>query len=141
MKRLILAISAGSLALAGGATLAGCSSGSSAPVPPPTALSVLQSDGYTTNDGSLSANQLNTALGSASGDLSSGSAGSNTSGNAEVVLIMTPAGETAISAAGGASAIQALVPNGITVTINGDILRMDGTSAAIAQLGNTAPSA
>lgn len=110
-------------------------SGGSSSSTPPSALSVVQADGYTTGAAQLPAAQLTQDSGNVpAGTFTSGAAGFNSSGNGEVVIVLSSNGETLINAAGGQLALQAGVPSGVTVSINGDIIRMDGSEAALGQL-------
>lgn len=132
--RIALSVAAAS---ALGLTIAGCSSsGSSTTTAPPSAIFVVAADGYTASASALTPAELNAAVGTADqGDFSSGAAGFNSSGNAEVVIILTAQGQSDLNAAGGESAIQSQLPSGVSVTISGSVIRIDGTQASLGQLG------
>src|ERR1700733_10947937 len=95
---------------------------------PPSATSVLQSDGYTPS--SAIESSIASSLGSGSG-VSSSAAGTNSAGNIQVVLVYSNSGTAAIGAAGVKSAAP-----GIAVTNNGDVVTATGSAATWASLGS-----
>jgi len=116
--RNILYIAAGTLML--GLTIAGCSGSSQ-----PSALSILQSDGYTASVGSVSQSEIS-SLESSEG-LSGITAlvyGLNSAGNGEIVMVF--------SSTPPASAVSSLESNsGVTARMSGDALVVDGSPSAL----------
>jgi hypothetical protein len=119
----------GALGAATALTLSACGSSG-----PPSALSIVKSDGYTTGAATVSQAQISADMESFQGDVSSGAAGFNTNDNVEVVIVLTDSGTTDINSEGGQSALQASVPSGVTATMNGDVIRMTGSIASFTGL-------
>lgn len=130
MKRKVLAI-LGCLAVVVSviAGLSACS-GSSQSATPPSATSVLSSDGYT-YDSSLTS-QVQTGLGSEPG-LSSLAVGEQGS-NIQLVMVVTTASEASAAASGVQSQYAG---DGITVAANGDVITATGSLDAFASAGST----
>jgi len=127
-RKLIVAIPA--LALAAGLGLSACSTGTPAPAPStstsapapapapvtaaPTAASVLSSDGYTTVDNE-STSQITSSFGDAAPYVETAAAGANSSGQIEVVVILSNAGMQTIGQSNLQDTLNGEFPN---TTIN-----------------------
>jgi hypothetical protein len=130
--RKTLAMGALAAVFAGGlSTVAACSGGSSAP---PTASSVLSGDGYSVLD-NVPASQIGSTFGAAGPDVLSAAAGTNSSGSAEVVVVFNTAGASLMNA--DKSQLQtALSGGGATYSLNGQVLKVDGSLSALGSLGS-----
>lgn len=129
-KRTILG-SVAAIAVLGGTIggLSACSgSGSSGP---PTASSVLSSDGYTPSAAYTTALQggLASAGSSASSEVTSSIAGTNSAGDIQGVVVFDNAADATAGAQGAGST------PGIAVVTNGDVVTLTGSESAWAALG------
>lgn len=121
---------AASVAIAAGiaGTAAACSSSPSAP---PTATSVLQSNGYTVLE-NLSPSQIQSTFGSAAPDISSAAAGSNSGGNLEVALVLNSQGQAEVQAAQSQLQSEIASSPGLSLSVNGAVLTVSGSESAFA---------
>lgn len=129
-KKTLFAILAGLAIIVG--TIAGltaCSGGSS-PSGPPSATSVLQSDGYTYDSALTGTVQSEIGAQGSSVGLSSLAVGSQGSNLQLVMVFGTPAEATEGAAGVGNSA------PGITVTTNGDVLTATGSGTSFANFSD-----
>jgi hypothetical protein len=125
MKKLSRAgIAGGVAAVAIGIIVAACGSSG-----PPSASSVVSSDGYT-----VVTSQTGSAAASGSGAaapyITSIADGTKSDGTAEVVLVFGK-NNGAAELADINSTLQAALPSGVTASISGEILRLDGTPSAL----------
>ncbi len=106
---------------------------------PPTAASVLSADGYAP----LSSTAITTAIGAmpASEVQSMGVGVSKADATQfEVALILTPAGTSAVQGNDLASATTAMQAQGISLAVNGSVMKLDGTADAFSALNSSSDS-
>jgi ABC-type phosphate/phosphonate transport system substrate-binding protein len=121
-KRFLVALAAACIACAG---LAACGSSSQS------ASSVVSSDGYQVSGGAV-------PVPSGAGQYISSTAGGNKGSDGELVFVCTSS--TDADVLGNAIAVLELnEPAGMTVTNDGDVVRVRGTVSELTQLGNAMP--
>ena len=127
LNRIAALIGVASTCVGVAAATVACSSG--APSAPPTAASVLHSNGYNVITNETPA-QISSTFGSSASDISSAAAGSNSAGNIEVAVVLNSQGQADLQ--GAQSELQQEVSSspGLTLSVNGAVLTVSGSTSA-----------
>ncbi len=131
-RKFITSLAVAGTVLGSGAGLAACSSAPGTTSTPPTADSVLKADGYPTILVNESPSTVAATFGSAGAYVTTAAAGLNSSGSMEVVLVAgKPGGSSIIAAAVNDPSFQSQLTgnSGVTDSVSGDVMRLDGTVA------------